>query len=403
MTGEARPARIAVRELLVAVAVVAALILGLYLFGTERVGLTKDDAGQYARMAEDPSFLARLPYTFRILTPRLAGLWPGGGVAGFTAVTLVGLIAAGLCLYAYCRAVGLGVPAALAGAALFAVSGGVVRLLTTPVYVDGLTYFLTVAALLYLALDRVYPFLAVVCLGVLNRETALLLVPLYLAVAWPVREAWRRAALVVLVPTVLFIWAVIAQLGVGGALNDAASLGALRPAPSAMRQIVPSLSDLFDLFSTFGVLWLLAAGNLPGPSRFLRRASLFAVLVIAQLVVARGDEGRVLSHLFPVVISLAMLEVQRAAALGGAAGAVLGTMLVVGAAASMVNARWVVMEPAALRYALVALGTGTALFAAWRLRSLGTRAGPEPPCPSMDAHRWHREAARVAQREANSG
>ena len=325
-------------------------------------------------MAEDPAFLARLPYTFRVLTPRLAGLWPGEPVAGFTAVTLVSLILAGTCLYAYGRAVGLSVPAALAGAALFSVSGGVVRLITTPVYVDGLTYSLTVAALLFLALGRFYPFLAVVCLGVLNRETGLLLVPLYLVVAWPVREEWRRAALVILAPMALFLVVVIVQLGVGGALTDAALLGALRPAPSAMRQVIPSPTDLFDLFSTFGVLWLLAASNLPGPTRFLRRASLFAVLVVAQLVVARGDEGRVLSHLFPVVISLAMLDVQRATALGGAAGTVWGTTLVVGAAASMVNARWVLVEPTAVRYALVAVGTGAALFAAWRLRSLGARA-----------------------------
>ena len=366
----------AARELVVATMVVAALVLGLYLFGTERVGLTKDDAGQYARMAEDPTFLARLPYTFRVLTPRLAGLWPGDDVVGFTVVTLVGLILAGTCLYAYCRTVGLNRPAALAGAALFAVSGGVVRLLTTPVYVDGLTYLLTAAALLFLALDRFWPFLAVVCLGVLNRETALLFVPLYFVVAWPVGPRRGRVVLASLIPTMLAVVLVLGQLWVGGALTGAVAPGALRPAPSAMRQILPSLTDLFDLYSTFGVLWLLAARNLPGPTPFLRRASVFGLLVVAQLVVARGDEGRVLSHLFPVVIVLAMLEVQRAATVGGRAGAGWGAVLVVGAAASMVNARWVFLEPAALRYALVAAGTAMALVAAWRLRSLHRSAAP---------------------------
>src|SRR3712207_3805606 len=128
------------RELLVAGALVASLVMGLYFFGTARVGLAKDDAAQYTRMADDPTYLARQWYTFRVLTPRLAALWPGDHLAGFTLVTLIGLILAGTCLYAYCRAVGLGRPASLAGAALFAVSGGAVRLLTTPVYVDGLTY-----------------------------------------------------------------------------------------------------------------------------------------------------------------------------------------------------------------------------------------------------------------------
>ena len=381
-------APLAVRELLVAALLVAVLVLGLYLFGTERVGLAKDDAGQYARMAEDPVFLARLPYTFRVLTPRLAGLWPGDHVSGFTAVTLIALVLAGTCLYAYGRAVGLGVAAALAGAGLFALSGGVVRLLTTPVYVDGLTYLLTVAALLFLALDRFWPFLAVVCLGVLNRETALLLVPFYLIMVWPLRlgRDLGRAALVVLVPTVLAVVLVLGQLWVGGALSGAVSLAALRPAPSAMRQAIPPLTDLFDLYSTFGVLWLLALANLPGPTPFLRRVSIFGLLVVAQLVVARGDEGRVLSHLFPVVIVLAMLDVRRAAAVGGRTGATWGAILVVGAAASMVNARWVFLEPSAARYALVALGSAAALVAAWRLRARVASIDVQPAVTETARH-----------------
>ena len=367
--GEGRP----LGEGVLVAALVSALVLGMYAFGTERVGLAKDDAGQYARMAEDPAFLARLPYTFRVLTPRLASLWPGDPAAGFTAVTLASLILAGTCLHAYGRVVGLGPLAAGAGALLFAVSGGMVRLLTTPVYVDGPTYLLTVAALLLLALDRFRPFLAVVCIGVLNRETAFLLVPLYLLVARSSTWDRRRVAVAIVVPAGVFVALVIGQLWVGGALADPTRLYALRPAPSAMRQAIPSLTDLFDLFSTFGVLWLLAARNLLGPTPFMRRASAFGALVIAQLVAARGDEGRVLSHLFPIVITLAMLEVDWAGRVHGRTGRIWAGVLVLGAAASMVNARWTFLEPAPLRYALVASGTIVALLAAWRLRSLDTR------------------------------
>jgi len=303
----------------------------------------------------------------------LAGLWPGDPVAGFTAVTLTSLILAGTCLHAYGRVVGLGPLAAGAGALLFAVSGGAVRLLTTPVYVDGPTYLLTVAALLLLALDRFRPFLAVVCIGVLNRETAFLLVPLYLLVARSPTWDRRRVAVAIVVPTGIFLVLVVGQLQLGGALTDPSRLDALRPAPSALRQAIPSLTDLFDLFSTFGALWLLAARNLPGPTPFMRRASIFGVLVVAQLVVARGDEGRVLSHLFPIVITLAILEVDRAGRVHGRAGLTWAVVLVLGSAASMVNARWAFLEPAPLRYALVALGTVAALLAAWRLHSLDTR------------------------------
>ena len=66
-----------------------------------------------------------------------------------------------------------------------------------------------------------------------------------------------------------------------------------------------------------GVLWLLALPHLPGPTAFQRRALVYAALVILQLTVSRGDEGRNLSHLFPVVIPLAMLDVQRVLGVGG--------------------------------------------------------------------------------------
>src|SRR4051794_3737923 len=158
------------------------LILLLYAFGTTRVGLQKDDAGQYYQMAESASYLTRLPYTFRVLTPGLASLWPGDPVPGFTLVTLLALPLAATALYAYQRTIGLGRPAALAGAFLFAVSGGPIRMLTTPDYVDAATYLTEAAAFWLLASGRFWPFLAVVTIGVLNRETALLLVALYLVV-----------------------------------------------------------------------------------------------------------------------------------------------------------------------------------------------------------------------------
>ena len=193
-------APVRVREAVAVLALTGLVILALYAFATTRVGLRIDDAGQYYQMAESPSFLARLPYTFRVLTPGLAGLWPADPLAGFTLITLLALPLAATALYAYQRAIDLGRPAALAGALLFAVSGGSIRMLTTPVYVDALTYLTEATAFWLLARRQFWPFLAVVTVGALNRETALLLVVLYLVVEPPTRATWRRALLVVLLP-----------------------------------------------------------------------------------------------------------------------------------------------------------------------------------------------------------
>lgn len=358
--GQAAP-----RELLGVLLVVGLVTLLLFAFGTTRVGLQKDDAGQYYRMAESPTYLARLPYTFRVLTPGLAGLWPGDPIPGFTLIALVALPLAATALYAYQRTIGLGPPAALAGALLFAVSGGAIRSLTTPVYVDAVTYLTEAAAFWMLARRSFWPFLAVVSVGVLNRETALLLVGLFLVTEPPTRATWNRAAVAIIVPSIIFGIVVVWKLAAGGVLSGAVPLATLAPFARTFRQDIPSLPELFDVYSTFGVLWLLAVRHLPGPTSFQRRALVYAALVVLQLTVSRGDEGRNLSHLFPVLIPLAMLEVQRVAGLGGRFGIGLTVVLVAACAASMVHARWTILEPAMLRYGLVALGTVVALAVAW--------------------------------------
>jgi hypothetical protein len=359
---------VTLRDLALVFGVSALVIVLLYAFGTARVGLQKDDAGQYFQMAETPTFLARLPYSFRVLTPWLAGLWPGDPVAGFTLLALLALPLAATTLYAYQRTVDLGHGAALAGALLFAVSGGSVRMLTTPVYVDPLTYLTEAAAFWLLARRQFWPFVAIVTVGVLNRETALLLVALYLVVEPPTRATWKRAALAVLLPTAVLGIVIVAKLAAGGVLSGATPLAILAPYARTFQQNIPSISDLFDVYSMLGVLWLLALPHLPGPTSFQRRALVYAVLVILQLTVSRGDEGRNLSHLFPVVIPLAMLEVQRLLDAGTRRGTLLATVLVLACAASMVHARWTILEPAALRYGLVAVGTVLALGIAWGSR-----------------------------------
>jgi hypothetical protein len=139
---------------------------------------------------------------------------------------------------------------------------------------------------------------------------------------------------------------------------------------------------LFDVYSTLGVLWLLALRHLPGPTSVQRQALVYGALVVLQLTVSRGDEGRNLSHLFPLVIPLAMLEVQRLLRVdgpggvrGGRRGVLLAALDDVATAGSMVHARWTILEPAALRYTLVALGTALALAIAWGRPLLPGRVG----------------------------
>ena len=162
-------------------------------------------------------------------------------------------------------------------------------------------------------------------------------------------------------------------------MSGGTPIATLAPFSRTFRQDLPALTDLFDLFSTFGVLWLLGLRRLPGPTSFQRRALVYGALVVLQLTVSRGDEGRNLSHLFPVLVPLAMLEVERALAIGGRAGTILATTLVVACTMSLVHARWTFVEPALLRYGLVAVGTVTALIVAWGMPFIVERRSPSSP------------------------
>jgi hypothetical protein len=178
----------------------------------------------------------------------------------------------------------------------------------------------------------------------------------------------------------VFAVVVVTKLAAGGILAGTTPWTVLAPFSRTFQQTLPTLPELFDVYSTLGVLWLLGLRHLPGPTGFQRRALVYGALVVLQLTVSRGDEGRNLSHLFPLLIPLAMLDVERTLRLEGTLGRyryALALLLVLGCALSMVHARWTILESATLRYGLVALGTVVALGIAWGLPLL-RRETPHP-------------------------
>lgn len=345
------------------------ILLATYAFVTERTGLFKDDTRHYGLMAEDPTYLARLPYTFRVLTPTLVYLLPVDTATGFAVVTLTGLWLSAIVLYLFLRALDLHPWVGVAGVALFLGSGATTRALTTPTYVDALTYLTELAGFYFLQTRRERLFAASLVLGVLNRETVLLLVPVYLlqlrAEGRLERPDLPRAATVLGLPIAALALVIALKLTLGGVAQT--GLGVLAARPRTFVQNVPSLQDLADVYTVFGATWLLALLHLRRAPPILRRGLVYGLLVVLQLAVSRGDESRNLSHLLPLVIPLAALELRCFAAAPAA-----GAALALGCLASMVNFRWVVVPVAAVRYALVLAGSLAAFaLAAWR--RLGSR------------------------------
>jgi hypothetical protein len=349
-----------------------AILGAFYLWGTERAGLFKDDTEYYGRLAQNLADPGHLPYTFRLLTPWLVSLVPLETAAGFTLVTIVSLLVAAALLYFFMARLGYRSLASLGALTVFLCSSVVVRMLTTPTYVDSVTYALTIAAFLALMAHKHLLFSVLVGVGAINRETALLLLPSYLVAAWPIRGSgrWVRAMLVCCFPVLALVVVILGKLAVMGMLTHGFE-GASALAYTGYVQRVPRLGDLLDVYSLFGVAWMALILGWRAAPRWLQ---VYAVLVIAQLLVSRGDESRNLSHLFPVVIPLVALLLEKAAVRGPRLVAVLVVCMVL----SMAHFRWALIPLETVRYALVAFATllGASLIA-WM--SWGERRGYRAP------------------------
>jgi hypothetical protein len=266
-------------------------------------------------------------------------------------------------LYAFLRALDLAPLAAGAGVALFLGSGLTIRMLTTPTYVDPLSYLANLACFYFLATRREALFSGALTLGTLNRETSLFLVPVYLL---QLRSAGRlgrrdlpRVALVVGVPLLTLGLAATIRLLAAGALEHGLNLPP--PRPRTFEQNVPSPQDLAEIYSLFGAGWLLALLSLRQAPLLLWHGLTLGALLMLQFTISRGDESRNLSHLLPVVLPLAALQFRGRS--GWQSAVLLAASLL-----SMLNFRWVVLPGAAVRYLLVAFGSIGALAMAtiWR-------------------------------------
>ena len=338
-----------------AAASLAALLI-LHGLVTARGEVLKDDSRHYAMVAEEPAYLPRLPYSFRVLTPLLVHFLPFETTAGFAVVTIAALSLTALFLYAFLRALDLSHWIGGAGVALLLGSGATVRALSNPMYVDALSYLTEMAAFYFLLIGKDRLFTATLIIGVMNKETALLLIPVYLLKLLGEgrlrRSDLSRVARHVVLPLATLGALVAFRLLAGGALEN--GLSPLEPMPRTFQQTIPSPQELADIYSVFGIGWVLAAANLRHSPKILRWGLLYGLLILLQLSVARGDEGRVFSHLLPLVIPLAALEFRNLGT-GPAAG------LLVACLASMVHSRWVIVPGPPLRYAVVAAGSLAAL------------------------------------------
>lgn len=183
--------------------------------------------------------------------------------------------------------------------------------------VDPLNNLVYVIALWLAFRGRLIVFTIVVIIGSVNKETALLLAPLYPLLAWTRRRSWRdRHVLFGVVATFVAVGAYLGyrawaehliggNYGLGTGQANASLLDNIRFALAAGQH-----STQLSIFATFHFFWLIFAYGLyrhcrrPGPRRDLLTASLWLLACCLAGRLLATDTERVFIMMAPLVLAV---------------------------------------------------------------------------------------------------
>ena len=148
------------------------------------------DSFDYKSFARNPFASTTPPFGYRPLSPTIVYLLPCSIPTGFIILTALSLAFGAVMVVCICRRSGLGEWEALAAIPLFLAHGGTHWLLNAPCHVDALSTLLSGVVILLLLVG--YTGLAgpVLALGVVNKESALFLLPVYWVARWS-RSRWK--------------------------------------------------------------------------------------------------------------------------------------------------------------------------------------------------------------------
>lgn len=282
------------------------------------------DAAQYIRMYQGtPLAEVARPYRYRIMTPLLARLVPflPASIAQyyqvspekiiafkFGLVNLVGLAVAGVALYSFVRRLGFSALEGVAGALLFYTAFPVVVYGASPL-VDAWAYAFLALGFLCIITQAVWPLAVVFVLGMLTKETTLLVL---LGILFLVPGGSSRRRLLAACVPGLLVFLGLRWLLPGGYGYDSGLLTLVTSLTALMTPTLRHVLIVFDLVMAFGFVWWLAwqgwrhAGPLPRPA-WQHLAWLVPVTMVAQLAIDFNYFGRVVFFAFPAIIPLALL------------------------------------------------------------------------------------------------
>lgn len=292
------------------------------------LGGREGDVGQYVRIYQGvPLLQVARPWRYRVFTPLLARLVPLPPRPllryfdvdadklvkyHFGMANLLGLALTGLLMVGFCEALGFTTLEGLLAALLFYTSFTVVNFAGTPM-VDAWAHAFLLLGLVAALRGSLAWLLVASLVGMMAKETTLLLVPAVLLLGGPRRAV--TAKLLALLPGVI-VYAVFRFVLFPGGYGQPGDPGTAWSTLVERMQRGPYwASILFDGGVAFGLLWPLAAvgaWSLRGPGRqpLLRLTWLVPGILLVPFLIG-SNVGRIWFYAFPALIPLSVAGVRR--------------------------------------------------------------------------------------------
>lgn len=279
---------------------IALLLSGLALAIAPRNTPTIDTV-HYVNMVQGRFDLALAPYRYRVVVPFLAHLLPLSPLSALRFITFASLLLAYVVCFAECSLLNIGFASATISVVAMFCSRPNLYNYFNPFLADGLgLLILFLLSVLFLS-DQLGVFATLLVVGVFVRESAIFVLP-----AWGLTARWRRALLLGLLVTGLFLAPRIAfpsHYHYGMFLADG-----LRKL--SLRSLLPFAKGL--ALSWQG-MWLLAGyGLVHSPRRVGLLAAALGMGGFASCLVMGENYERMLSVLAPVLVPSAAVAIDHA-------------------------------------------------------------------------------------------
>lgn len=277
--------------------VISLFFLGKFLTpGIEFVG----DSAVYIQMSYQPFNYILAPFSYRILTPLIVYLLPLKHYMGFIVVNLTATIGTSILLYYYLKKLNIVRIYRIIGTLFFLFSPSVLYSLLNINLVDPLSYLFFLLAFYAILTKDDKLFLIAVVLGVFNKETILLVIPLFFIFKLDrgILKALKSTLIVSLPGLMIFVilryfYGLVNYLS----LDNISSITSYHLSPNIFFN---------NPFPAFGTLWIISLFNLIHiESSFIKKAVYLIPLIILQIFIAT-DTFKVLFLAFPIIIPLSL-------------------------------------------------------------------------------------------------